>query len=154
MDSKKTLLEEAMEEFCSLSPAEQNFFRDIEEKEKFETDYNETDIPDRSLPTIRADCLNWLFEHSLVIRDISSKSKIIIQGVYIQGDINCGHVILLKMLHFSFCYFSGNIYLFYSEFSSITFEHSIVTQDIYASHVEIKKSFLFINGSESHGCIT
>ncbi|MCI5125690.1 MAG: hypothetical protein D3925_14750 [Candidatus Electrothrix sp. AR5] len=152
MDTEKTLLEEAKENFSDLTDTEHDFFRDIEEKETFRK-VSELDVPSENLPTVRAKCLSWLLQKSRIFRKIDSRSKIIIQGVHIQGEISCGHIILLKMLHFSFCYFSDKIYLFYSEFSSITFDHSIVTQDICANHVEIKKSFSFINGSEAHNCI-
>ncbi|MCI5145579.1 MAG: hypothetical protein D3923_08605, partial [Candidatus Electrothrix sp. AR3] len=152
MDTKKTLLEEAKEKFSDLTDTEDDFFTDIEKKETFRK-INELAVPSKNLPTIRAKCLSWLFQKSRIFRKIDSKSIIIIQGVHIEGDINCDNIILAKMLQFSGCYFSGKINLFQSEMSSITFEYSVVQGNIYAQHAAIKKSFSFINGSESHGCI-
>ncbi|MCI5160791.1 MAG: hypothetical protein D3917_01950 [Candidatus Electrothrix sp. AX5] len=152
MDTEKTLLEEAEEGVCDLTRDEREFFRDIEEKETFRK-ISELDVPSKNLPTVRAKCLSWLLQKSCIFRKIDARSIIIIQGIHIDGNIDCANIILAKMLHFSGCYFSGRINLFHSELSSITFEYCIVIGDIYVQHASLKRAFSFISGSEARGRI-
>ncbi len=120
MDNKKTLLEEAEEEIGDLTRDEREFFLYRQEVNGLLFGKTE-DSPSTDLPVIRANCLSWLL-NKLAGKKFDSSLFINIQGVHIQGDVTCDHIVFAKSLYLTGCYFSDEVGLFQSTFSNLLFQ--------------------------------
>ncbi|MCI5164957.1 MAG: hypothetical protein D3903_02430 [Candidatus Electrothrix sp. GM3_4] len=150
MDIEKTLLEEAEEEVCDLTRDEREFFL---YQQKFNgLLFGKTEnLPSTDLPVIRAKCLSWLLS-KLVGKRFDLSLIVDIQGVHIQGNVTCDHIVFTKSLYLTGCYFSDEVGLFQCTFSNLLFQKVRFDKKIKAEGICVKNNF-FIKQSRFQGTL-